>query len=382
MRNLIAFAFLILFNNSWAQQDGVNECQKEITKYCSKESGISSILGCLKKNHKNLSLTCRKQIQRSIKTEIQTKPPTGMLFSGAGGLGGALSFIPLVKLQSEITGPVGKKRKSSDTRINSYSFEGSIPLHKSKKGIVAASVRYGTTRFDRDLILNSGVLVDKKLEQLEFGLNYNKPLKNKKNFNIRGQYGYRGDRIGGSDYNYSLMTGYSYPTESKKGRWQYFLMFSNNGPLGNNVPIPGVMYFYKTPTMNLLVGLPILSFQWTPESSRFGLSTSLFGPFYNIEGTYGLVDELQYFLFTRWKQENFILSDRESDEDRLNIYEKVSGVGLRTTLMKNNLGLEIRAGVSNDRKLYMGNGLFNKDKGILDLKDSNFIKLMISKAFR
>lgn len=367
---------------SYCEAKESDRCDDDISKFCSKEKGLPSKLKCLKENIKSLSLECRKQIERSIKSETQTKAPTGMLFSGAGGLGGALSFIPLVKYQSEVSGAIANKKKNSDTRITRHSLEGSVPLMRSKKGIIAASIRYGVTQFDKDLTLSSGTRVDDKLEQFVFGLNYNKPLANKKNFNIRAQYGYRGDRIGGSDYNYSLMTGYSYPTESKKGRWQYFLMFSNNGPLGNNIPIPGVMYFYRTPTINLLVGLPILSFQWSPENSKFGVSSSFFGPFYNLEITYGLADEFQYFAFTRWKQENFILSDRTEDEDRLNIYEKISGVGARTVVMNRSLGLELRAGLSNDRKLYMGNGLFNKDKGSLDLRDSQFIKFMISKAFR
>lgn len=382
VRNFLIVFLYILVGPIWAKPEDRNRCHEDLNKLCSHAKGIAEKLECLKKNDKQLSVACRKQIQRSFKTEIQTKAPTGMLFSGAGGLGGRLSFIPLVKYQTEISGPVGQPKNNSDTRITRHTLEGSTPLYGSKKGILSASVRYGVTQFNRELTLNSGTKINSHLKKLEFGLNFNKPLDNRKNFNIRAQYGYRGDKIGGSDYNYSLMTGYSYPTESKKGRWQYFLMFSNNGPLGNNIPIPGFMYFYRTPTMNLIVGLPVLSLQWNPEKSDFGVSASLFGPFYNLELTYGLVDEIQYFAFTRWKQENFILSDRTSKRDRLNIYEKITGVGLRAALMDKNLGLELRAGFSNDRKLYMGNGLFKKNKGSLDLRDSSFVKLLISKAFR
>ena len=373
--------FFVCISTIFAQ-DIPPQCKNDFKKLCSEEMSRKDFMVCLRKNHKELSLSCRQTIEREIKEEIKTKPPTGMLFSGSGGLGGQLGFIPLIRYTGEQSGPLSRRDKREENQIRRHSIEGSLPLTKLYKGLLSTSLRYGQTRFDQDVTLNSGAPVDQDLYQFEFGLNYNRPLKGKKNFNLRANYGYRGDRIGGSDYNYSLMTGYSYPTESKKGRWQYFLMFSNNGPLGNNIPIPGFMYFYRTSTMNILVGLPILSFQWTPAETQFGVSAALFGPFYNLELSYGLVDELQYFAFTRWKQENFILSTRTDEEDRLNIYEKVTGLGLRTVLMNRNVGLELRAGVSQDRKLYLGNGLFNNDKGSLDLEDTAFIKVMISKAFR
>lgn len=382
MKNYLIFIVYLLTNTAFAKFEDINRCHGDLTIFCTEAKEISQKIRCLKKNDKRLSTNCRKQIERFLKNEIQTKSPVGMLFSGGGGLGGRLSFIPLIKYQTEVSGAIGRKKNSSDTQITRHTIEGSTPIYGSRKGILALSVRYGVTRFDRNLTLNSGVKVTSHLKKLQFGLNYNKPLENRKNFNIRAQYGYRGDRIGGSDYNYSLMTGYSHPTESKKGRWQYFLMFSNNGPLGNNVPIPGFMYFHRTSTVNLIVGLPILSFQWNPEFSDLGVSASSFGPFYNLELTYGLADTIQYFLFSRWKQENFILSDRTAKRDRLNIYEKISGIGFRMALLNKNLGFELKAGVANDRKLYMGNGLFKKNKGLLELRDSRFIKVLISKAFR
>jgi len=382
MKNIVILLSLLMGIEAFAQEEA-NSCNKEIKEFCSQDKkDLKRTLGCLKKNHEKLSVKCRQFIERNVKESIQTKPPTGMLFSGMGGLGGSLGFIPLIRYQSEVSGKIKSDDKNSKTRIIRQSIEGSTPLAKVGKGLLSSSLRYGQTRFDQDLVLNSGVKVDEKLEQFEIGLNYNRRLENKRNFNIRANYGYRGDRIGGSDYNYSLMTGYSHPTSSGKSRWQYFLMFSNNGPLGNNIPIPGVMYFYRTQTMNILFGLPVFSLQWNPDNSLFGVSISSFGPFYNIEMNYGLTDEIQYFIFSRWKQENFILSDRDEDEDRLNIYEKISGIGIRSVILNNNLGLEIRAGYSQDRKLYLGDGLFNNDKGSRDLNDSTFIKLMISKAFR
>ncbi len=381
---MIKILLLMISVLSIYAQEIPEQCKSDFDKLCSESlnKGKKEFLACLREHHQELSLSCRKTIERGFKEEIKTKPPTGMLFSGSGGLGGQLGFIPLISYSSEISGPVNHNKNRSENQIKRNTFEGSVPIAKIAKGLLSTSLRYGKTRFDQELRLNSGLNIDQDLYQFEMGFNYNRPLQDKKNFNLRVNYGYRGDRIGGSDYNYSLMTGYSYPTESQKGRWQYFLMFSNNGPLGNNIPIPGFMYFYKTTTMNILVGLPILSFQWTPENTLFGVSTALFGPFYNLELFYGLVDDIQFFGFSQWKQENFILANRAEEEDRLNIYEKISGIGLRTALMNSNVGLEIRAGVSQDRKLYLGNGLFNKDKGSLDLEDSKFLKLMISKAFR
>ena len=379
----LSFIFSLLAISPTMANGELDSCESEVKRLCQNQTeSIKKTLACLKKNHKSLSIQCRKEIERGVKQEVQTKPPAGMLFSGGGGLGGRFSFIPLIKYQGENFGPLGSDDEDKKTRLRRQSVEGSTPIGKIGGGFISTSVRYGVTRFKEDQFLNNGTRVNDKLEQLELGINFNRPLENKKNINIRAQYGYRGDRIGGSDYNYSLMTGYSHPTESGRGRWQYFLMFSNNGPLGSNIPIPGVMYFYRTSTMNLLLGLPVLSFQWTPENTLFSLSLSTFGPFYNLEVNYGLVDQVQYFIFSRWKQENFFLSERRFEEDRLNLYEKVSGVGMRSALMKSSVGLELRAGYSSDRKLYLGDGLFNNDRGSLDLSDTLFLKLMLTKAFR
>lgn len=377
---LMTFSF-----SSFAQPGNLQtSCEDDFKKFCSSEDlDFKSKLKCLMSHQKELSLSCKQEIQRNKELTIQTKPPQGLLFSGAGGMAGRMSFIPILRYQGEISGAKRKSKlqEKGEIGISRHIIEGSAPLGKYFGGGLSASFRYGRTNFSDPVALNNGFAVDDELHQFQMGFNYGQKLSEGRGWGVNTSLGYKGDRIGGSDANMSVMTNYSYPSESGKGRWQYFLMFSNNGPLGNNIPIPGVMYFYKTKNTNLLVGLPIVSFQYTPTDSLWSFSLSSFGPFYKGEIFYGTVDSYQLFIYSQWNQDNYFLSNRLEEEDRLNIYEKVSGIGARTSLMKGTMGLELRLGYSSDRKLYSGDGIFNNDSGSVDLKDTTYLRFLLSKVF-
>jgi hypothetical protein len=156
-------------------------------------------------------------------------------------------------------------------------------------------------------------------------------------------------------------------------------IFSNNGPLVNYIPIPGVSYLYKTDTFTGMFGLPALSIRWTPVFP-WAFALAIFGPTVQSEVSYGSIDRVQFFSGFYWTRQSYIPSTRDNDKDRLTIEEKKAAVGFRTLIWGTMIG-EFQLGQAFDRSVYIGNGLFNKDGGSVSIPADWYLSASIKVRF-
>lgn len=355
---------------AWAQgMKPLESCQLQIQLSCSdvKREDTREIVKCLMNHRDELSESCKDEIERVVKIVRQTTPPGGGPLGMLGGMTSLAAQVPMFAYDGQLS-PAGTEGQKSPSIIENI-LRLSMPVFISGENKVSVSLNAGKLSTGEAFDLDSGIKLPQDLYRTNLGLQYSRRLANKRMFGVQGSFGYAGDEFDSNTQSYSLSANYSYPG-SKEGHWVLMVLFSNNSPLGDGVPIPGFFYIHKTENFTGVFGLPIMSLQWTPID-RLSLSLSALGPLIKSEISYGTIDEIQVFTGLSWNQQRYLLSSREKEEDRLTLEDKKIEAGLRKPISKKILA-EFKLGHSFDRAVYLGEGLFNRDSGETTLKASSF----------
>lgn len=362
--------FLILSSLTWAQEmKPLESCKAQLQLYCSdvKRDDTKEIVKCLMNHRDELSESCKDEIQRFVKILRQTTPPGGGPLGMLGGMTSLAAQVPMLAYDGNLS-PAGKEGQKSPSIIeNNLRF--SMPILTSGEDKISLSLNAGRLSTGEAISLDSGIKIPQDLNRTSLGLQYSHRLPNKRMYGVQGSFGYTGDEFVGNTQSYNLSANYSYPG-SKEGHWVLMVLFSNNSPLGDGVPIPGFFYIHKTENFTGVFGLPVLSLQWTPVDS-LSFSLSALGPLIKSEVSYGTIDETQIFSGVSWNQQRYLLSSRENERDRLTLEDKKIEAGFRKPVGSKMLG-EFKMGYSFDRSMYLGEGLFNRENGEASLKSSSF----------
>ncbi|CBW26917.1 conserved hypothetical protein [Halobacteriovorax marinus SJ] len=309
-------------------------------------------------NIDKLSQSCKQEVMRFSQARRQTRPRQGGAASSIGGIAGPSIQLPLLSYEGRFI------QEGDDTSKTPRSLESnmsiSLPVYKKDKNSLAFSLKGGNLNLESPVSLGSGTVIDRDWYRSEVGIHYSRRLDGKKMFGLSSSFGYEGDNFSPETQNISLRANYSFPTEGGN-RWVLMLLMSNNGQLGNFIPIPGFFYITRTSTFTGIFGFPVLSLQWTPVNP-WAFSFSLFGANLRAESSYGVVNRRQFFIASGMKQQRYMYSERTNEDDRLTFEEKFFELGIRQPILKGSL-IEFQTGSSFDRSLYLGDGLFNKDRG-------------------
>lgn len=355
---------LVVFATSLASADDskpmqpmpMQSCEKDRVRFCSDKKELSDIRSCLIEHDKDVSTECKQELARFIQMRKQTVPRGGGALSSFGGLNAMGPPVSLISYDGRYS------PGSSSTSFIENKLNISAPIYKSEADTVSLSLAGSSFHLGNSLTLDSGKKVSTDLYRTEVGAQYFNQLPEKKHWGLRGSIGYAGDKpfTSSSDLTYSFSANYGFPG-SGKGYWMLTAFFSNNGPLVNYIPMPGVSYLYNTDTFTGMFGFPFTSMQWTPVFP-WSFSLAIFGPTVQSEVGYGSIDRVQFFSGFYWTRQSYILSKRDNDKDRLTIEEKKAAVGFRTPVLGPMIG-EFQLGQAFDRSVYIGNGLFNKNGG-------------------
>ncbi len=343
-------------------------CRAEVEKLCPGDSASPVVQGCLQSKPDALTGACKSEMERLRQVGRQMSRRGGGSFSSGGGLNPLTPAVPHVVYEGR-----GLWKSPS---FREQKFGAVMPVWTGEIDRVAMSLGGSHIRLGEEVRLDSGTLLPRDLYRLELGSQYSRMTVERKSYSLRGSFGGTGDKLE-KGTSFSLIGSYGWPG-SGKGYWLTVLYFSNNGPFGNYVPIPGVIYVHRTDTLMLMVGLPTMGLQWTPTPD-WSLSASLFGPSVSTEAAYGDFDKLQVFTGFQWNRQNFVLSERVEDRDRLTIEEKRASGGFRFPIVSN-LRAELQAGYGFDRSAYVGDGFLDKSRGQAELPDDWFASLALRLA--
>ncbi|MBC7466781.1 MAG: hypothetical protein H7256_12385 [Bdellovibrio sp.] len=347
-------------------------CRDQAAKFCADQKTPRDILKCLIKNDKVISTACKQELERYGRATSQANEQGGGALSAMAGLNSQTPPFPVLAVEGRLS--------PGTPKMNEEKINLSSPIYQDEDDYFALSAAGAPVHFSDPVTLNSGIEVPKDLYRAELGAQYTHKLPGFKNWGLRGSIGSASDQLfkNFKDNSFSINAQYGFPTETG-GFWMLFLYISNNSPLGNFVPIPGVMYLYKTPTFTGMFGFPILSMQWTPEK-LWSYSFSMFGPAITAEAGYGDMADIQYITNLSWSTQSFILSNRTDDKDRLTIDEKKASIGLKSFLYEKVLA-EVKIGRAIGRSIYIGDGIRNMKRGSQSLDDEGFLALTLKTGF-
>lgn len=374
--NLLKYSILFLFLPTalfaQTEEPSFASCDGQIKEFCPAEKTPGSILKCLLANESQITLQCKEEIKRVARALEQVDEQGGRALSVLGGLSSQAPPFPVIAYE----GIYGDGKPAiSDQRLNI-----STPIYQSEEDYFAISLAGAQVHLDKELTLTPGLQAPTDLTRLEIGSQYTRQLSGHRNWGIKGSIGYAADQISGkfNDTVYSLNLNYGYPTASG-GFWNFFLLLSDSGPFGKNIPMPGFVYFFKTEDFTALLGFPVLSLQWTP-SKDWAYSISALGPAITTEVAYGQIREIQYFTAASWNNQSFKLKKREEDEDRLTIEDKTVAAGARSFIFDYMLA-EAKAGYSFDRQIYVGQGIRDMRRGYSEIDAGAFLTISIKSGF-
>jgi hypothetical protein len=245
-----------------------------------------------------------------------------------------------------------------------------VPVYQDGRDAYSLSAGASWLRFGAEQALSgSGIPVPEDLWKIELGGSYSRRLESDALLGGRVSLGSASDQPFASFdvVTVGLSAYYSWAV-SERSRWMLTLLFSNNNPIIDYVPIPGFVYAYQTPTFVGLFGFPFSSLSWRP-SGPWALTFSFFGLTINSEVTYGDPRKFQLFTGFSWVQQSYLRENRPSSKDLFYYDEKHLPIGVRFPITRS-LRSELSAGYSFSRSVYEGIHIGNANDGSADLGNS------------
>lgn len=159
--------------------------------------------------------------------------------------------------------------------------------------------------------------------------------------------------------------------------WVFFVAYSNNRSVLNNVPLPGVAYVINGKDSKAVLGLPFVFLIYRPDP--WLLLTTVTPFFANAEAGYRFWGPLQAYANTAWTPKAY-QNLLEDDGDHLIFEKKELGLGLRLFLSRQ---ISFSAGWTRDfdRRFLLGKSLRDQSSSAVRLEDSDGFKFSGRVAF-
>lgn len=377
LRLLAGVAVALIFLSAgplWAEDapEVPQSCAAEFKSFCPEEKTPKQGIQCLVKNFAQLSTTCQQEIKRFGRAVEQAQDQAQGSLVTPSTLASQSPPFTVIALDGRYS---PRDNSQTDGKLNI-----STPLLQTPEEYVAVSIAGSSLQFEDDLVLSSGIQAPSRLNRAETGLQYTKKMPGFKSWGLRGSVGSASDQLfkNSKDTTFSLIANYGYPTATG-GFWMWTVFLSNNSPLGNYIPIPGVIYIKRSPTFTGMFGFPTLSLQWTPTADT-AYSFSMLGTSLSTEAAFGEIQKQQTYATLKWTNQGFLPAERSREKDRLTFEEKKLGLGLRKFYFGNTL-IETEAGHAFDRLIYLGEGLRNMGRGSKDISANWYFAINIKAGF-
>ncbi len=272
-----------------------------------------------------------------------------------------------------------------DSDVSFINYSGDLILPFSHNDHEAWYVLGGnkTTRFNSDIVLpDTGRELPSAFYEPYAGLAYRRKLENDWIFSGVFEVGSASDKPFDTweEYTVDFTTTLQTPIENGKA-WLFFLNFSANREFAPGVPLPGFAYYWKPDeTFITVAGLPFTMIFWHPVKP-VTLQASWF-PVRNVDTTLSLYFGKDTALYTGfyWQNDQFLLSGRNRDEDRLDYYRKEIRLGLRHDFNEA-ISIDTYAGYQFDRFLFEGEDWDDRGYNRVELGESPVFAINTSWKF-
>jgi hypothetical protein len=167
----------------------------------------------------------------------------------------------------------------------------------------------------------------------------------------------------------------------ERNAWLLFLNYSRYREFLNDVPIPGIAYWYEpSSNLRLILGIPFASVEWKPteelslELSYFMIRTV------RAQVSYRFLSFLRAYAGYDWRNDYFFRYDRQDKDRRLAYYEKRFSAGLRWDFSRGWF-LDLGGGYAFDRFYFEAERYDDRDENRLNIANGFFGSLRLGAAF-
>ena len=265
--------------------------------------------------------------------------------------------------------PKSVVQASARSALENYQASGQFVIFKSDEQAFALGFRYG---------LLDARPIDKTLYTEDLIVSYSKNLEGQRRVGTRLLLGSQSDKPFAGSNVLAIFTSvyYTYPV-SERAQWMLSVNYSNLSVMWNDLPFPGVNYFFKTSEWIILAGFPVNSATWISKNG-YSLTAALMGIYsVRLEAAYG-PPWMQFFANLEWGQVGYLLKERSNNRDRLFLDEKRASLGARVAASKQTR-LDIRGGYAFDRSFFQAQSYKDKNaSNTTEFKDSWFAGLSLT----
>ncbi len=264
--------------------------------------------------------------------------------------------------------------QDADLGMTRHDFSLLLPVWRDSGDELSASARMRLEELSTHAILpDTGERFPDELWDVRFGTNYRRRLDNDWIAGVGASLGSASDQpFHGSGELEAQATAFLRVPQGQRNAWLFLLSYSNNRETLNNVPLPGLAYWYQpSEELRLLLGFPFASLEARPwRDLTVQLSWVLIRTVH-ARATYRLLDPLSLYTGFDWRNERYLRVDRPDSDDRLFYYEKSLIAGLRVDLSKA-VSLDATGGYAFDRFYFEGEDYSDRNHNRLDIGDAPF----------
>jgi hypothetical protein len=256
-----------------------------------------------------------------------------------------------------------------------------------EKGTIIASVPVNKTDTEAWTVSTLGHWLDLSpdqeavpdLYQLDIGLTYTKVLEGGRMWALNGNLGSASDQPFRDSSVDTISGNYFYlKPSSETGTWMFLVNYSNNRPILNNIPIPGVAYIY-TPSKSFrgTLGFPFAMVKWD-FADRWTWNFFTIIPWViKTSVDYSLTGPVKIYTGMDFSQSTYFIYGRENLKERMFYDEKKVFVGIKSPLSKDLLA-ELDAGYAFDRRYFSAETYERSPDDAINLGTSPYLRFSIT----
>ena len=250
-----------------------------------------------------------------------------------------------------------KDAPNESRRQGTYQFDGFIfaPVYQNENSTFGLTAKTQQLHFD-NLEKNSNFEPTPDLYNHQYGLTWAHQTDENTSWSFGGIYGSASNKpFEGTDVTAIDTTLTKSEKISETASWLYFVNYSNNRALLNNIPIPGFAYVFKNveKTRGGAIGLPFFSYWWMPTPKLFTSIFVMLPSNAQWQAGYLLWGPFQALVKLEYGQQVYMRSNRQRSEDRIFYDVKKAATSIKTYLGASTY-LEIEVAKIFDRYLYDG----------------------------
>jgi hypothetical protein len=169
--------------------------------------------------------------------------------------------------------------------------------------------------------------------------------------------------------------------DGERNAWVVLLTYSNNREFLNNVPLPGIAYWYEPSNRyRILIGFPFASIEYKPYKD-VSMEFSYF-PIRSVRArvSYRLLRPLLVYGGFDWRNEGYFLANRHDRWDRLFYYEKRLYAGVRWDFLKQAF-LDLSSGYAFDRFYFEGSDYEDRDHNRVNVENGPYVSIQAGFRF-